>query len=175
MTPTAQPHSLGSSRLLRCVDDRACLSRRGREWLQSLSQSGSGGRWRSLRTTISGGLADRLYCIFGCGTIFKLAPDGTLTAIYAFCHDPYCMDGIDSSALIQGMNGDFYGTTSTAGNGFGTVFTVTPSGTLTLLHAFCSGACTDGAGPDGGLVQAANGDLSARKPPARTAVTQLGR
>ena len=42
----------------------------------------------------------------------------------------------------------------------GTVFKITPSGTLTTLYSFCSQtACTDGAYPVAGLVQATNGDF----------------
>jgi uncharacterized repeat protein (TIGR03803 family) len=42
------------------------------------------------------------------------------------------------------------------GNGDGTVFKITTSGTLTTLHSFDA---TDGAGPYAGLVQATNGDF----------------
>ena len=42
---------------------------------------------------------------------------------------------------------------------YGTIFKITPSGTLTTLYSFCSqSACTDGAIPVA-LVQATNGDL----------------
>ena len=42
----------------------------------------------------------------------------------------------------------------------GTVFKITPSGTLTTLYSFCSQSeCTDGAQPEAGLVQATNGDF----------------
>ena len=42
----------------------------------------------------------------------------------------------------------------------GTVFKITPSGTLTTLYSFCSqSGCTDGADPVAGLVQATNGDF----------------
>ena len=44
--------------------------------------------------------------------------------------------------------------------GAGTVFKITPSGTLTTLYSFCAqGGCTDGSDPYAGLVQATNGDL----------------
>ena len=40
------------------------------------------------------------------------------------------------------------------------MFKVTPAGTLTTLYSFCSKTnCTDGSGPQAGLVQAANGDF----------------
>jgi uncharacterized repeat protein (TIGR03803 family) len=45
-------------------------------------------------------------------------------------------------------------------NGGGTVFKITPSGTLTTLYSFCSqSGCTDGETPTRGLVQATNGDF----------------
>jgi uncharacterized repeat protein (TIGR03803 family) len=69
------------------------------------------------------------------------------------------------AALVQATNGDFYGTTVYGGancapNGCGTIFEITPSGALTTVYSFFSqAACTDGANPAAGLVQAANGDL----------------
>jgi uncharacterized repeat protein (TIGR03803 family) len=72
-------------------------------------------------------------------------------------------DGIAPiGTLVQGNDGNFYGTTSSGGvNGnFGTVFTVTPDGTLTTLYSFCSQTdCTDGANPQGALVLAKNGNF----------------
>jgi uncharacterized repeat protein (TIGR03803 family) len=59
--------------------------------------------------------------------------------------------------LIQGIDGDLYGTTEAGGaSGFGTVFKMTLNGTLTTLHRF---AGTDGANPWAGLIQATNGYL----------------
>jgi uncharacterized repeat protein (TIGR03803 family) len=96
------------------------------------------------------------------GTIFKIAPDGTLTTLYSFCSQSGCSDGANPFAtLLQGADGDFYGTTYEGGAaGYGTVFKITPSDTLTTLYSFCSlSDCTDGANPQSGLVQANNGDL----------------
>src|SRR5664279_1120274 len=65
--------------------------------------------------------------------------------------------------MIQGADGNFYGTTQSGGGssncdqGCGTVFQMTPGGTLTTLHSFTD--TPDGSLPFGGLVQAANGDL----------------
>src|ERR1017187_5803103 len=108
-------------------------------------------------TTASGGAS-------GNGTVFKITPSGTLTTLYSFCSRSGCTDGSEPyyAGLIQAANGDLYGTTSRGGaNGnYCTVFKITPGGTLTTLHSFCSQTnCTDGAFPAAGLAQAANGDL----------------
>jgi len=97
------------------------------------------------------------------GTVFKITPDGTLTTLYSFCPQGYdhCTDGEGPNGLVQAANGDFYGTTGIGGaNSQGTVFKITPSGTLTTLYSFCSqSGCTDGQNPSAGLVQATDGDL----------------
>jgi uncharacterized repeat protein (TIGR03803 family) len=107
-------------------------------------------------TTIGGGANDD-------GTIFKITPGGTLTTLYSFCSQTNCADGANPWAgLVQAANGDLYGTTQSGGANvyYGTVFKITPGGTLTTLYSFCSQTnCTDGATPFAGLVQAANGDL----------------
>src|ERR1039457_1003185 len=101
----------------------------------------------------------------GYGTVFKITPSGALTMVYSFCSQTNCADGANPWAgLVQAANEDLYGTTNSGGAngdyGFGTVFKITPSGTLTTLYSFCSQTnCTDGEGPGAGLVQAANGDF----------------
>ncbi|MGC2553496.1 MAG: choice-of-anchor tandem repeat GloVer-containing protein, partial [Candidatus Sulfotelmatobacter sp.] len=83
---------------------------------------------------------------------------GTFTTLYSFCSESNCTDGSDPQAgLVQGTDGNFYGTTYSGGtNGLGTVFKITPSGTLTTLHSFDN---RDGAGPSAALIQANNGDF----------------
>jgi uncharacterized repeat protein (TIGR03803 family) len=106
-------------------------------------------------TTQSGGA-------HGYGTVFKITGSGTLTTLYNFCAQVSCTDGATPhGALVQATNGNFYGMTQAGGAfGLGTIFKITPSGTLTTLYRFCaSGICTDGADPYGGLVQATNGNL----------------
>jgi uncharacterized repeat protein (TIGR03803 family) len=98
------------------------------------------------------------------GTIFKISPAGAFTTLYSFCSHAACADGQDpSGALVQGANGDLYGTTSQGGaTGLGTVFKITLDGQLTTLHNFCSPyslLCADGAKPAAGLIQATNGDF----------------
>ncbi len=99
----------------------------------------------------------------GAGTVFKITPSGTLTTLYSFCPQSGCTDGANPrAALAQGTDGNFYGTTSAGGANlyYGTVFKITPSGSLTTLYSFCSqSGCMDGAGPLAGLVQAADGNF----------------
>ncbi len=87
----------------------------------------------------------------GQGTIFKFDSAGTLTTLYTFCSQGTpCTDGGDPALLIQGSDGNFYGTSEGGPNGQGTIFKLTPSGTLTTLYNFCSQggtACTDGSEP----------------------------
>jgi uncharacterized repeat protein (TIGR03803 family) len=58
-----------------------------------------------------------------------------------------------SAALLQATDGNFYGTTYYGGaSDGGSVYKMTPSGTVTILHSFTGGA--DGAFPLAGLIQA---------------------
>lgn len=96
---------------------------------------------------------------FGGGTVFKITSTGKLTTIYSFCSSANCADGAQPLSLIQATDGNFYGTTFFGGiNNYGTVFRITPAGTLTTLYRFCSlENCTDGISPSGGLLQANSG------------------
>jgi uncharacterized repeat protein (TIGR03803 family) len=123
-------------------------------------------------TTVNGG-ANYPFAS-GAGTVFQLTPSGTLNTLYSFCSvvapaTGYCLDGVGPFAgLIQGSDGNFYGTTLGGGAspypngsiGYGTVFKLTPSGTLTTLYSFCSQAdCTDGDGPSAGVIQGSDGNF----------------
>src|SRR5207245_269832 len=85
-------------------------------------------------------------------TIFKLAPDGTLTVLHSF-------DGGDgaypAASLALDGTGNLYGTTSQDGFGYGTVFKLAADGTHTVLHNFG----IDGYDPLGGVVLDGNGNL----------------
>ncbi len=114
-------------------------------------------------TTAFGGAYYNNYCSAdpGCGTVFEITPAGVLTTLYSFCSQPNCPDGGHPVGLVQATDGNFYGATEWGGaNGHGTVFEITPSGTLTTLYSFCAQAnCADGANPEGRLMQATNGNL----------------
>lgn len=93
----------------------------------------------------------------GGGTIFKMTPAGSLKTLYNFCNQPNCIDGNRPiSPLVQATDGNFYGT-SGGGGAWGTIFQVTPSGTLTTLHTLTGPP--DGSTPQSGLLQSTNGTL----------------
>lgn len=90
---------------------------------------------------------------YGCGIVFRLAPDGSETVIHNF------LGGSDgnypNAGLVQDERGNLYGTTQEGGSdncldlGCGTIFKIAASGEETVLHAFAE---TDGAFPAGPLV-----------------------
>lgn len=64
------------------------------------------------------------------------------------------------NSLVQGMDGNLYGNTTSGGTADGTIFKMTTDGTLTTLYNFCSQPfCTDGANPQGALVQSPDGNF----------------
>ncbi|HMA28489.1 MAG TPA: choice-of-anchor tandem repeat GloVer-containing protein, partial [Thermoanaerobaculia bacterium] len=96
----------------------------------------------------------------GYGTVFKITPAGELTTLHSFAGFP-AGAGPDAG-LVQGSDGDFYGTTGGGGAGsYGTVFKITPAGELTTLYSF---AGNDGAFPRGPLVQVSDGDFYGTTP-----------
>jgi uncharacterized repeat protein (TIGR03803 family) len=120
--------------------------------------------------------------------VFKISTNGALTTLYAFATvtdangDP--LDGANpSAALVQGSDGNFYGTTQCGGTmkeniydasryGYGTVFKISTNGALTTLYLFTGG--NDGAYPAAELVQASDGYLyGATQPWDRTGVCTL--
>ena len=109
-------------------------------------------------TTVNGGAGT-------VGTVFKITPAGELTTLHSFCSVKNCTDGEQPyGGLVQGIDGNFYGTTTyggaNVGSTGGTVFRITPTGTLTTLYNFCSKTgCADGANPHDTLIQATDGNL----------------
>ena len=82
---------------------------------------------------------------------------GLLTSLYSFTGGN---DGANPEAgLVQGSDGNFYGTTYNGGTngGYGTVFKISPNGALTSLYSFTGG--NDGGYPDAGLVQGSDGNF----------------
>jgi uncharacterized repeat protein (TIGR03803 family) len=142
----------------------------GRQPTRALIQATDGNFYG---TTLVGGANSCIFSgvDFGCGTVFRITPTGTLTSLYSFCSQSGCTDGSKPLAtLVQATDGNFYGTTAVGGAnsciisgvdvGCGTVFRITPTGTLTTLYSFCSqSGCTDGFVPNAGLVQATDGNF----------------
>ena len=96
---------------------------------------------------------------YGSGVAFRLTPGGAYTLLHSFGGPagdgsyPYL------GALAQGSDGSFYGTTMQGGaHGQGVVFRMTPTGEVTVLHAFAGGS-EDGALPRGQLILASDGLL----------------
>jgi uncharacterized repeat protein (TIGR03803 family) len=118
--------------------------------------------------------------ISGCGAVVKISASGAFSVLYSFPYDSSnntAPNGLYPQAgLVQGPDGNFYGVAAEGGtggtscadttglSGCGTVFKLTKSGTLTVLHSFCGGSgcgslATDGAEPTGRMVFGTNGDL----------------
>ena len=95
------------------------------------------------------------------GTVFKVAKDKIFTLLHSFIGGN---DGrYPAAGLIADKLGNLYGTTQGGGGnnsctyGCGTVFTLTPDGTETVLHAFAGGS--DGSNPLSTLLRTRNGNL----------------
>jgi|HubBroStandDraft_5_1064220.scaffolds.fasta_scaffold01199_4 uncharacterized repeat protein (TIGR03803 family) len=89
-------------------------------------------------------------------TVFSISPSGSLTVLHIFGHG---YDGADPAAPLIDVKGTFYGTTIHGGKycretansvGCGTVFSLKPNGTETVLHSF--GKTGDGIAPVAGLI-----------------------
>ncbi len=105
------------------------------------------GRDGSLYTTSIGGGVGNV------GTVFNVSPSGTMTLVFSFNYDP----GNDPlSGVTLGSDGNYYGTTKLNGEGPGTAWQVTPTGTGTALHYF--GNSGDGACPWAGPIEGTDGN-----------------
>ncbi len=115
----------------------------------------------TLYGSTSMGGAGRISCSLlggpGCGTVFKLEPNGRFTVLHNFTGG---LDGSTPSAgsLALGEHGSLYGITSSGGvYGAGTVFKLDPSGNESVLYQFTNGA--EGGSPLGGVIRDAAGNL----------------
>jgi uncharacterized repeat protein (TIGR03803 family) len=113
-------------------------------------------------TTAGGGTTDiNPYSgLPGYGTIFRISPGGSETILYSFAGSP--SDGWDpAGGLVQGGDGNFYGTTLYGGTNScscGTVFRISPNGSETTFYSFGS-IPYDGSNPQAGLVQSSDGNF----------------
>ena len=88
------------------------------------------------------------------GTVFQISSNSVFVALHSFTGG--ADGGTPEAGLVEGRDGNFYGTTSRGGaSDTGTVFQITSAGTLTTLYSFTGGA--DGATPEAGLVQGTDG------------------
>jgi uncharacterized repeat protein (TIGR03803 family) len=96
------------------------------------------------------------------GTLFRVSPTGEFNVLHDFCPNWNCA-GDDAPAptdLIQGIDGNLYGTTRYGGahNG-GVLYKMTLAGEYTVVYDFCSlSDCLDGGGPNQ-IVQDAKGNF----------------
>ena len=94
------------------------------------------------------------------GTVFKMTPAGTLTTLVFFSEGG---PAHPLAGLMQASDGNFYGTTTNlnAGDPYGTVFQMTPSGSLSVIYSFCRRTlnCPGGNDPQATLVQGTDGNL----------------
>lgn len=95
----------------------------------------------------------------GCGTVFRIAPDGTETVLYSFCSQADCTDGSEPYAgVISDTEGNLYGTTAYGGaRKKGTVFRLATDGTEQVLYSFTGRK--DGAAPEAALTAGRSGTL----------------
>ncbi len=99
---------------------------------------------------------------YGCGTIFRLTPQGNLKTIYSFCKTD-CSDGAGPEQIMQATDGNLYGTTFggdlSGASGAGVIFRITPNDEFSVLYRFCSqSGCADGISPHS-LIQGSDGNL----------------
>jgi uncharacterized repeat protein (TIGR03803 family) len=96
----------------------------------------------------------------GCGTVFKLAPNGD-NWNFSVLHSFIGSDGANPSGIVLDAAGDIYGATEFDGpSGYGTIFRLAQAGgdwTMTLLFSFDGG--DDGNYPSGPPVPDAAGNL----------------
>src|SRR5277367_6782120 len=102
---------------------------------------------------------------FAVTLIISLAALGVLLSLpadaqtYTVLHD--FTDGLDGAfphQMIQGSDGNFYGTATWGGaNNAGNIFEVSPSGEFNVLYAFTGGS--GGCEPEGSLFRDSNGDI----------------
>ncbi len=103
-------------------------------------------------------IAAAVWIAASCGVLAKSAHEKVL---YSFCSQSGCVDGVyPPGGLALDKHGVLFGTANGGLHGSGVVFKLTPDGTQTLLHIFCSeNGCTDGQSPNPDLFIDRSGNL----------------
>jgi uncharacterized repeat protein (TIGR03803 family) len=124
--------------------------------LYSFTGGNDASPWSGLIADAAGNLYGTTEGGDGPGEVFQLTPSGILNVLHNFTG----RDGaIPHGGLIFDAAGNLYGTTHNGGASaaYGTVFQLTPSGALNVLHSFTGGS--DGAYPEAGLIADMAGNL----------------
>jgi len=91
------------------------------------------------------------------GTVYRITLGGTLTTLYNFCPGNNCPVGTPQGGLVQASDRNFYGTTTGGCCTAGTVFRITPSGTLTTLENI--GTTIPGSQPEATMTMGRDGNV----------------
>jgi uncharacterized repeat protein (TIGR03803 family) len=93
----------------------------------------------------------------GSSTAYSITSAGAFKTLHVFTSAEGASIGAE---LLQASDGNFYGMAQYGGaNGDGSIFKMTPTGTVTVLHSFNGINNLDGSGPCCGLMQANDGAL----------------
>lgn len=92
----------------------------------------------------------------GIGSSYKITQKGKFTTLHVFCLSICSDGGLPYGGLVQGTDGNLYGTNFGGGSDeLGTIFMMTLSGTVTVLHTFAPGE----GSPAGSLMQDTDGNF----------------
>jgi uncharacterized repeat protein (TIGR03803 family) len=112
-------------------------------------------------TTLGGGVTTSPCDLFGCGTVFKIDPQGNETVLYSFTGK---RDGSQPvAATLLDSSGNLYTTAQSGGirtctesiYGCGTAIEISQTGKVRVLHAFAGGPA-DGSEPMAPLLRVGN-------------------
>ncbi len=108
----------------------------------------------------------------GLGVFYKVTPSNTVSNIYNFCSVTDCADGASPlGGLVEGSDGNLYGTVTGANNCCGAIFRLTTSGTETILHYFSGG---DGSTPIATLALGNDGVMYSTTPQGGSGICSGG-
>jgi uncharacterized repeat protein (TIGR03803 family) len=97
---------------------------------------------------------------YNSGTVYKISTEGDYTPLYNFCAEGgNCLvtGGYPLGGVTLGLDGNLWGTTQNGGkDAYGTVFKMTPAGTLTSVYQFDG---NEAGTPIYTVLQGTNGDM----------------